>query len=101
MLSSNYTKDLLNLQDVNIIKVQHFSTETLIYTQLPVKPHICPGCSHSTSYIHDYRIRKIKDISAFGMHVTLIQICLQTLQQKNFRKFFQLTNLRAIQINGY
>lgn len=72
MLSSNYTKDLLNLQDVNIIKVQHFSTETLIYTQLPVKPHICPGCSHSTSYIHDYRIRKIKDISAFGKHITLI-----------------------------
>ena len=72
MLSSNYTKDLLNLQDVNIIKVQHFSTETLIYTQLPVKPHICPCCSQPTSYIHDYRIRKIKDVSAFGKHVTLI-----------------------------
>ena len=72
MLSSNYTKDLLNLQDVNIIKAQHFSTETLIYTQLPVKAHVCPCCSHSTSYIHDYRIRKIKDISAFGKHITLI-----------------------------
>lgn len=72
MLSSNYTKDLLNLQDVNIIKVQHFESETLIYTQLPVKPHICPCCSHSTSYIHDYRIRKIKDVSAFGKHITLI-----------------------------
>jgi len=72
MLSSNYTKDLLNLQDVNIIKVQHFESETLIYTQLPVKPHICPCCSRSTSYIHDYRIRKIKDVSAFGKHITLI-----------------------------
>ena len=72
MLSSNYTKDLLNLQDVNIIKVQHLESETLIYTQLPVKPHICPCCSHKTAYIHDYHIRKIKDISAFGKHVTLI-----------------------------
>ena len=72
MLSFNYTTDLLNLQDVNIIKVQHYSTETLIYTQLPVKSHICPCCSRSTSYIHDYRIRKIKDVSAFGKHVTLI-----------------------------
>ena len=41
MLSSNYTKDLLNLQDVNVIKVKHLESETLIYTQLPVKPHIC------------------------------------------------------------
>lgn len=72
MLSSNYTKDLLNLQDVNIIKVQHLESETLIYTQLLVKPHVCPCCSHETTYIHDYRIRKIKDISAFGKHVTLI-----------------------------
>ena len=72
MLFCNYTKDLLNLQDVNVIKIDHFKTNTLIYTQIPVKPHTCPCCSHTTSYIHDYRIRKIKDISAFGKNITLI-----------------------------
>ncbi len=71
MLSTNYTKELLNLQDVNVIKIEQFKTATSIHTQLPVKPHTCPCCSHTTSYIHDYRIRKIKDISAFGKNVTL------------------------------
>ena len=72
MLSCNYTKDLLNLQGVNIIKIKHFESHILIYTQLPVKSHICPCCKQETSYIHDYRKRQIKDISAFGKHVTLI-----------------------------
>ena len=72
MLSCHYTKTLLNLQDVIITKIQHFESHILIYTQLPVKSHICPCCKQETSYIHDYRKRQIKDISAFGKHVTLI-----------------------------
>ena len=72
MLSFDYTKDLINLQYVNIIDIKHFKLHILIYTQLSVKPHICPCCKQETSYIHDYRKRKIKDISAFGKHVTLI-----------------------------
>lgn len=74
MLSCHYTKDLLNLQDVKVIKIENFDFDfdTIIHTELPVKPHICPCCSQPTSYIHDYRKRKIKDISAFGKHVTLI-----------------------------
>lgn len=72
MLSYHYTKDLLNLQDVIITKVEHFESQIFIHTELNVKPHICPCCKHETSYIHDYRKRKIKDISAFGKHVTLI-----------------------------
>ena len=72
MLSCHYTKDLLNLQGVNIIKIENFELDTFIHTQLPIKPHICPCCNQVTSYIHDYRKRKIKDISAFGKHVTLI-----------------------------
>ena len=72
MLSYHYTKDLLNLQDVIITKVEHYESHTLIHTELAVKPHICPCCKQETSYIHDYRKRKIKDISAFGKHVTLI-----------------------------
>lgn len=72
MLYTNYTRDLLNLQDINVTKIEHFDNNTLIYTQLPVKPHTCPCCSHTTSYVHDYRIRHIKDIPAFGKNITLI-----------------------------
>ena len=72
MLSCHYTKDLLNLQGVNIINIEHFKSHILIYTQLSVKPHLCPCCKHETSYIHDYRKRKIKDLSISGKHVILI-----------------------------
>ena len=51
MLLLDYTKDLLNLQDVNLIKIEHFNNDTLIHTQLPIKPHVCPCCSNTTSYI--------------------------------------------------
>ena len=40
MLSCHYTKDLLNLQGVNIIKIEQFELDTFIHTQLPIKPHI-------------------------------------------------------------
>ena len=39
---------------------------------MPVKPHNCPCCSHQTTSVYDYRIRKIKDISAFGKYVILM-----------------------------
>ena len=44
MLFYNYTKDLLNLKDVIITKVEYFESHTLIHTELSVKPHICPCC---------------------------------------------------------
>ncbi len=72
MLSYDYTKDLLNLQGVDVIKIKQLDTITYIYTQLPVKPHKCPCCGKTTSYIHDYRIRKIKDVPAFRKNIMLI-----------------------------
>ena len=72
MLTYDYTKDLLNLQGVEVIKIEKSESKTLIYTQLPAKPHTCPCCSHQTTSVHDYRIRKIKDISAFGKYVILM-----------------------------
>ena len=37
-----------------------------------MKPHNCPCCSRQTTSVHDYRIRNIKDISAFGKYVILM-----------------------------
>lgn len=53
MLSCRYTKDLLNLQEVNSINIEHFKSHIQIYTQLLVKPYVCPCCKHETSYIRD------------------------------------------------
>ncbi len=72
MLSYDYTKDLLNLQDVIVDKIEHCPNSINVHIHLPVKPHCCKTCNHITTYVHDYRIRTIKDISAFGKNVTLL-----------------------------
>ena len=72
MLSYDYTKDLLNLQGVIIDKIEQLEDTTKIHIHLPVKPHKCKCCGEITSYVHDYRFRTIKDISAYGKNTVLI-----------------------------
>lgn len=72
MLSYDYTKDLLNLQDVIIDKIEQSEEITRIHIHLPAKPHKCKCCGEMTSYVHDYRVRTIKDISAYGKNTILL-----------------------------
>ena len=46
--TDNYTQKLLGLEDVIITKVQRNLNETLIFIELPKKPHICPYCASIT-----------------------------------------------------
>ena len=63
MLSTdNYTQKLLGLEDVIITKVQRNLNETLIFIELPKKPHICHYCASITTRINNYRFQKIKDL---------------------------------------
>ena len=62
MLMSDYTAELLNLEDVIITNVENISDHLHIYIELPRKKHICPACGASTDRIHDYRLQTIKDV---------------------------------------
>ena len=62
MLMSDYTAELLNLEDVIITGVENISEQLHIYLELPRTKHICPACGASTDRIHDYRMQTIKDI---------------------------------------
>ncbi len=72
MLYSNFTAELLGLQDVIIQKVDSTETNISIYAEMKRKPHKCIGCGTETNTIHDYRTQAIKDIPAFGKIVTII-----------------------------
>lgn len=72
MLSTDYTKVLLNLQGVIVDKIEQFKDTTKIHIHLPVKCHKCICCGEMTSYVHDYRVRTIKDISAYGKNTVLL-----------------------------
>ena len=62
MLMSDYTAELLNLEDVIITKVENILDQLHVYVELPRREHICPACGAATDRVHDYRMQTIKDI---------------------------------------
>ena len=72
MLASNYTQELLNLQDVLVEKVENLEKTQRIHIKLVRKAVNCPCCNAETSKIHDYRTQIVKDCEAFGKKVELV-----------------------------
>ena len=72
MLVSNYTQEILNLQDVMVEKVENLNKKQKIYIRLVQKEVNCPCCKAKTSKIHDYRTQIVKDVEAFGKKVELV-----------------------------
>ena len=72
MLHSYYNESLLGLQGVEIKKIEKNEEKMVIEIELPRKTCVCPMCEKRTNKIHDYRIQKVKDLSAFGKPVVLI-----------------------------
>ena len=70
MLYSQFSEKLLGLQDVIITNVEDIENNLNIYLKLERKTQSCIGCGTATNTVHDYRLQKIKDISAF--HKTVI-----------------------------
>ena len=62
MLMSDYTAELLNLEDVIITNVENITDQLHIYIELPRTKHVCPACGAVTDRIHDYRMQIIKDV---------------------------------------
>ena len=62
MLMSDYTAELLNLEDVIITNVENITDQLHIYIELPRTKHVCPACRAVTDRIHDYRMQIIKDV---------------------------------------
>ena len=62
MLDQNYITKVLDLEDVNVTKVENSSGELHVYLELPRKPHTCPACGASTNLVHDYRMQIVKDL---------------------------------------
>jgi len=71
MLSNHYTEKLVGLKDVLIKNIIQNQNSTEIHVELQRKVQKCPACKASTSSVHDYRNQVIKDIPAFGKHVSI------------------------------
>lgn len=72
MLCTNNTEKLLGLKGVSVKNIKQTPEITEIHLEMSAKPHICPCCGKKTNHVHDYREQQIKDIPAFGKHITLM-----------------------------
>lgn len=68
MLQDNYTQDLPLFKGVSIkyFRENEENSNLEAFIEMPVKEHRCPHCSHTTTYIKDYRLQKVKDLSLVG-----------------------------------
>ena len=66
MLTTNFTRDFLNLQDVEIEKIENSKS---------------PCCNTKTNKIHDYRTQVVRDCKAFRDKVELVLSKRQTVQK--------------------
>lgn len=61
MLSSDYTRKLLGLEDVIVTDFEETPQSIDINIEMPRRIHICPRCGQSTDRIHDYRLQIVRD----------------------------------------
>ena len=72
MLSLDYTREVIGLEEGIVTGVKQTETECFITLEMPRREHPCPSCGTMTDQIHDYRMQPVKDIPAFGRYVTLL-----------------------------
>ena len=72
MLYSHFSEKILGLQEAEIKNIEEKEEKIIIEIKLPQKECTCPVCGEHTHKVHDYRLQKVKDISAFGKKVVLM-----------------------------
>lgn len=68
MLQDNYTQDLPLFKGVSIkyFRENEENGNLEAFIEMPVKEHRCPHCGYTSTYIKDYRLQKVKDLSLVG-----------------------------------
>lgn len=73
MLHNNYTQNIPFFKGLNTKYFEEDeSTEGYkAFIEMPVKKHHCPNCGHVTTFIKDYRLQTVKDLSVLGKPLTV------------------------------
>lgn len=68
MLQDNYTQDLPLFKGVTVkyFRESEDNNSYEAFIEMPVKEHHCPHCGYITTYIKDYRLQKVIDLSLAG-----------------------------------
>lgn len=68
MLQDNYTQDLPLFKGLTVkyFRENEQKEGFEAFIEMPVKEHRCPHCGHTTTYIKDYRLQTVKDLTVAG-----------------------------------
>lgn len=68
MFQDNYTQDLPIFKGVTVkyFRENEENGNLEAFIEMPVKEHRCPHCGHTTTYIKDYRLQTVKDLTVAG-----------------------------------
>lgn len=102
------TSKVLGLEEIIVKKVWEDKKYRHIEIELPRREHKCPCCGSKTERIHDYRMQKVKDISAFGKEVFLhlrkrryvCEKCGKRFYEKNsfLPRYYRMTKRKIVRI---
>jgi transposase len=66
---TDYTTEILGLEDVIIIEAKQSLQRLDIFIMKPRRKHKCPVCGQETDKVHDYRWQPVKDSEHTEAHV--------------------------------
>lgn len=68
MLQDNYTQSLPFFKGVSVkyFRENEENGNLEAFIEMPIKEHRCPHCGHTTTYIKDYRLQTVKDLTVTG-----------------------------------
>lgn len=68
MLQDNYTQSLPLFKGVSVkyFRENEENGNLEAFIEMPIKEHRCPHCGHTTTYIKDYRLQTVKDLTVAG-----------------------------------
>ena len=110
MLYKDYTTKLLDMEHMNIRKIEVTESEILLHVDMKRRLVPCPVCGNMTDSVHDYRIQKVKDSPVQGKALVwyyrkrryVCHSCGKRFLERNWLlpKWHRLTNRLALQAIG-
>ena len=89
MSNNDYIINSLNIPNVSIDKIETSDVSISYFISTKPSTQSCPCCSTPTSYIHDYRTQKIKDLPIHLSNVTIVLRKRRYVCPKCGKKFYE------------
>lgn len=78
------------MTEFEVVKQEIFSTHYVVHVEKKVDEERCPHCSFYSSFVHDTRTRKVRDLSILNKPLFLM-VCVKRYRRQNCTEVFSST----------